>query len=117
MEKIIIKSCPFCGADGAPYRVGDSPEYTHAGCDHECHGFPEPIELWQNRPIEDALRAEAERLRLAAKEALEWLKNAPFDYSNGVKDSTGTLDEGNVYGWQGHGEIVEKLEKALEEIK
>ncbi|CAK0753277.1 hypothetical protein CCP3SC15_1930006 [Gammaproteobacteria bacterium] len=52
-----LKPCPFCGAPGALYKSGDGP-YDRAGCDLECHGFPEMIEKWNTRPLEDALRAE-----------------------------------------------------------
>ncbi len=65
-----LKPCPFCGAPGAPYRAGEG-EYIYAGCDKECHGFPELIDKWNTRPIEDALRAENARLaaELAALKA------------------------------------------------
>lgn len=55
------------------------------------------------------------KLSSACREALTWLENAPLDYSNGVTDPTGTMDEGNVRGWQGHEQIVNSLKRALEE--
>lgn len=51
----------------------------------------------------------------ALQEAVEWLDQAPFDYSNDVTDSTGMTDEGNVRGWNAHGKMVEKFKILLGE--
>ena len=47
----------------------------------------------------------------ALKECLDWLENAPFDYHNG--NSACGVDEGNVWGWEGHSAIVKKIKNAL----
>ena len=74
-----LKPCPFCGA--VPDTVYVSLGYMHCvqcpnrACDGR-RGYE--VKKWQNRPLEDALRAENERLkaRLEAAEelveALEW---------------------------------------------
>ena len=42
---------------------------------------------------------------------LEWLENAPFDYSNG-NEYCG-IDEGNVRGWEGHKELIDAIRTVL----
>jgi len=54
----------------------------------------------QNKDLTDALR-----------EVVEWLDNAPLDYSNGV-EAFG-VDEGNVRGWKAHKEMVNKFKQLL----
>ena len=41
------------------------------------------------------------------------LINFQFDYSNGNTDSTGMIDEGNVYGWKAHRELVSQIDIAI----
>ena len=62
-----------------------------------------------------AEKAKRERLQKELQKAIDWLERAPFDYSNGNTDSTGTIDEGNVYGWQAHHQLVEELKAAIRE--
>ena len=58
-----LKACPFCGSD----QVGDHlPGYVSFGCcnDANCSLTQRfPTQVWNTRPIEDALRAENEELR------------------------------------------------------
>ena len=59
----------------------------------------------------DELQAETARLREALGEVIDWLENAPFDYRNGVTHNG--IDEGHIYGWKGHNEIVKEANAAL----
>jgi hypothetical protein len=64
-----LKPCPFCGKNelrqlGALKKV----QCINESCDHAFKNPMLPI-AWQTRPIEDALRAENERLR----EALQYI--------------------------------------------
>lgn len=52
-----------------------------------------------------------ETLAAAVQSALDWLENAPIDYSNGVTHDG--HDEGNVRGWEGHEKLVAELKLAL----
>jgi hypothetical protein len=59
-----LKRCPVCSHPGEMYR-------KNVRCsDVECflHYIRMPVNEWQKRPIEDALRAENERMRDALKE-------------------------------------------------
>lgn len=47
----------------------------------------------------------------ALRELIEWMDNAPFDYSNG-NEAQG-IDEGNVYGWRSHKILVNKAKRLL----
>jgi len=59
----------------------------------------------------EALQAENERLRASLMDVIMWLENAPFDYSNG--NVCNGIDEGNVQGWNGHGEVIDAAKAAL----
>ena len=68
---------------------------------------------WRNQETErvQELLKENVNLRAALVECVEWLDNAPLDYSNGVTHNG--IDEGNVRGWQAHSEIVKAGKIAL----
>lgn len=66
---------------------------SHTGRSGSCHGHDTDTYICE---LEDTL-----------KEVLEWLENAPLDYSNGVTHNG--MDEGNVRGWEGHNDLVEKI--------
>jgi len=68
----------------------------------------------QNETIE-RLQAENEKLVEALTECVEWLDNAPFDYSNGITYQGS--DEGDVLGWNGHTKIVNQARAALAAAK
>lgn len=64
-----LKPCPFCGSENAKLDNDYLPKYFVPKC-KDCglsHGlfdsYKQAIEAWNYRPIEDALRAENERLR------------------------------------------------------
>jgi hypothetical protein len=59
----------------------------------------------------DELTTENAKLREQLAEVYNWFANAPVSYSNGVEHS-GT-DEGDVIGWQQHGEIQKRIELLL----
>ena len=78
--------------------------------------------LWAKKQIRDKdaklaqLRAELDaktkavyEARTAISKAHDHLAYASFDYSNGNVDSTGRIDEGNVYGWQAHDAVLTEL--------
>jgi hypothetical protein len=54
---------------------------------------------------------ENKKLKEVLKECLEWLENAPFDYSNGNVEQG--IDEGEYYGGRGHSALVEKIKSVL----
>ena len=73
--------------------------------------------MGRNRPFAEKAEAELEAVEQAARNALDWLNKAPFDYSNGNTDPTGTIDEGSVRGWQGHKEVTNTLSAALKAVQ
>lgn len=58
------------------------------------------------------LRTKTIRLAVVAQNAMDWLENAPIEYSNGVTHNG--MDEGNVRGWEGHKKLVADLQFAIE---
>ena len=61
----------------------------------------------------DRLTALNAQLLAACQDALDHLDRANFDYSNGNKDSTGTIDEGDYYGMRSHLDVTDKLRAAI----
>ena len=59
------------------------------------------------------LIAAAPEMLAALKAVRDHLQRASFDYSNGATDPLGQFDEGNVYGWKAHNELVAQLEAAI----
>lgn len=59
---LTLQPCPFCGKPGERWvdEGGDHPR-TALGC-RDCGIEMWPVEDWNRRPIEDALRAEIKRL-------------------------------------------------------
>ncbi len=65
-----LKPCPFCGAPGQYY--SELTTRPMAICTNpKCDGALYEIEIWQSRPIEDALRGEIVRLREACEGGLK----------------------------------------------
>lgn len=62
-----LKPCPFCGSEDVrfPESIGEPPYNACRLC-----GSMALIAKWNSRPIEDALRAEVERLKVAEGEAM-----------------------------------------------
>lgn len=58
---------------------------------------------------------EIKKLRELLTETVGFLEHAEFDFSNGNTDSTGTIDEGNVRGWQQCGKLIDKIHETLGE--
>lgn len=54
---------------------------------------------------------ENRKLKEVLEECLQWLENAPFDYSNG--NTCQGIDEGEYYGGRGHAALVEKIKQVL----
>ena len=61
MNEIELKMCPFCEDADVPERVG----YNDVECP-EC-GARVDILVWQNRPLEDALKLKVEEARLVLR--------------------------------------------------
>jgi len=85
-----LKPCPFCGKDSTEiYRDDSGWWYALCGnCQHE--GTPDlgksgAREAWNTRPIEDAMRAEIERLR-AKLQAVASFMDEVEGYSFEVND-------------------------------
>jgi hypothetical protein len=57
---------------------------------------------------------ELAHLQNALRACVDWLDNAPFDYSNG--NAMCGVDEGNVRGWEGHQAIVNNAKLALGDL-
>jgi hypothetical protein len=70
-----IKNCPFCGAEAETNMIlFDSKELiscSNRKCYAHYTGFTTTRKAWNNRPIEDSLRQEVERLREALKRIKE----------------------------------------------
>lgn len=73
--------------------------------------FSEIVKEW------DALIAERDEVLDALEEAIEHLELAPIEYSNGVTDPTGAMDEGEFYGWKAHEKLLKKLHAVSAKIK
>ena len=54
---------------------------------------------------------ENRKLKEVLEECLQWLENAPFDYSNG--NVSQGVDEGEYYGGRGHVALVNKIRQVL----
>jgi hypothetical protein len=69
------------------------------------------------RPAETTARlfAGSPALLEACEEMLEFMRHAPFDFSNGVEYMG--IDEGEVIGWRVHKELTAKLETAIVKVK
>ena len=61
-----LKKCPFCGSEGEILFYGNV-SVKYASCKNTKCSLMTPLDEWQSRPIEDALRAKLDE----AKEALE----------------------------------------------
>jgi hypothetical protein len=59
----------------------------------------------------EAQDKEIAKLRAALERCVDWLENAPFDYSNG--NVACGVDEGNVRGQEGHKQVVDSAKAAL----
>lgn len=108
-----LKACPFCGKEMNDDNFFSCDGYPQAcGCWEQTHTAQEAVDVWQSRPIEDALREEIKKL----KEALEML-------SEHCEELWGVVgaDEGYDYleNWyernprEEHAEIKTKVEEAL----
>lgn len=49
----------------------------------------------------------------ALAKVLDWLENAPIDYSNG--NTFDGVDEGEVRGWRAHNQLIEIVKAAMKE--
>ena len=61
----ILKPCPFCGSNKVTETMTQA--VSTCGCinaDPFSYDYP-TVEIWNNRPMEDKLRAEIERMRKA----------------------------------------------------
>jgi hypothetical protein len=59
-----LKPCPFCGKEQSEKNFFSCDGYPQAcGCWETTHTGEEACEVWNTRPIEDALRAEIARLK------------------------------------------------------
>ena len=74
-----LKPCPFCGGNNCGVRAGTDEIWCVCG-GHSPHG-------WNSRPIEDALRAENEKLKSLIRYTIEWCNDFNFDYMvRGLQD-------------------------------
>ena len=74
-----LKPCPFCGKNELrQLGVLKKVQCINESCDHAFKNPMLPI-AWQTRPIEDAIRAENERLREAVGLLRNWVKAYPLD--------------------------------------
>lgn len=78
-----LKPCPFCGGKAA-IEYGENnffsnrTDYLYIRC-FNCRGDWMLFNNWQSRPIEDALRAENERLKKALEEIADGDRRDTFD--------------------------------------
>ena len=61
----------------------------------------------------ERVRAISNKQRAALVACVDWLDNAPIDYSNGVTHNG--IDEGNILGWKAHNEITKAAKRAMEQ--
>ena len=79
-----LKPCPFCGRNKyleTQYEKGDHSVYcNYCGATGSFRvGDNSELDLWNTRPIEDALRAENERLKKALEEIADGDRRDTFD--------------------------------------
>ena len=79
----VLKACPFCGEQHKTNKIANIIDYDGEGhpilgeyknvVSMLVHGRNDfiPLDVWQSRPIEDALRAELELSRKIADEAIK----------------------------------------------
>ena len=80
VNEIELKPCPFCGSPAKHNEDKKNEGYWYVDCTEcDCNmleeGWISADELWNRRPIEDALRAQVEALQeqlAEARVALEW---------------------------------------------
>jgi len=95
-----LANCPFCGNHELEF--GDSTgDITCNCCAYTFYDTPENNRWWNSRPIEDALRAENERLREALRE---------------IANSAGEDACGYTTG-EGHSNCIWKARQAMNEVK
>ena len=80
-------------------------KFVADGCTDEIHCGCVPI---LKRELDAANKA-VDEARKGISKAHDHLAHASFDYSNGNVDSTGRIDEGNVYGWPAHDAVLTEL--------
>ena len=73
-----LKPCPFCGRKNIADYLSESGEIlTYCiDCFEDTNGHPDRFDVWNTRPIEDALRAELDDL----KKRLEIAENRVRNY-------------------------------------
>lgn len=79
-----LRPCPFCGAEAImPVFRNASPagyKVDVCTCSNDCEVIWDwkPIEAWNNRPIEDTLRARAERAEAMVERLIEAIRGYFF---------------------------------------
>lgn len=64
-----LKACPFCGNEMNDDNFFSCDGYPQAcGCWEQTHTAQEAVDVWNHRPIEDALREENKKLKDALAE-------------------------------------------------
>ena len=120
----VLKACPFCGEQHKTNKIANIIDYDGEGhpilgeyknvVSMLVHGRNDfiPLDVWQSRPIEDALRAELELSRKIAGEAIKQTETL----TEQLDDSNRKLEQRIALEIDEHLKVVElqaKLDMAL----
>jgi len=107
--------CPYCGSTNIEGGHFDSANARQSVWCHECRmTWKDIYKLVGIMEESDRMIVPLDPVFVIAREALDFLEQTHFDFSNGNTDSTGTVDEGQVYGQRACGELIYKLRKTLD---
>jgi len=73
-----VKECPWCGIEPRLFGKDKAQCINEFNCPN-AYGRPIPLDEWQVRPIEDALRAENEALRRKIAQIHKIAKSSIYD--------------------------------------
>lgn len=111
-NKIELKPCPFCGGEAELFEGYSLSHVYCINCDAQTDGLKNAaVELWNTRPIEDALNEQIGRFKkysAALEEEVKTLQEALEKYAKG-KNYIGVSSDGTPFEFEENSEGLDEM--------